>query len=290
MATSPRPAPTWRFGTKSLFLATLIIAIGLNIGRLGGPIIAVIWLGMCFAVWSAWCGRHWLTWSFVAAALIASVMPQDLRPRGPTHRATSLNNLRQLTLAIRNYEQAHGHLPPPYTVDGNGQPLHSWRVLILPYIEEHNLYSAIDLTKPWNHPDNLKLAVRMPAIYAGSVDYQKAMATQTTGCIAIIGNRTAWPPTGTRTLSEITDGLESTILVVESDLHRVHWMSPDDPTVQSVRPNPKPNTSILTGGPFQNALMAVDCSSRHRRIPSDTSFQDFLGVLIIDDGKLLPQD
>ena len=47
-------------------------------------------------------------------------------------------------------------LPPAYTVDAKGRPLHSWRTLILPYLEQEPLYQTIDLSKPWNDPANAK--------------------------------------------------------------------------------------------------------------------------------------
>jgi hypothetical protein len=65
-----------------------------------------------------------------------------------------MNNLKQIGLALHNYESKHGAYPPAYTVDAEGNPLHSWRVLILPYMEQQALYDAIDLTKPWNDPAN----------------------------------------------------------------------------------------------------------------------------------------
>ena len=55
-----------------------------------------------------------------------------------------------------NYEQAYNALPPAYTVDANGRPLHSWRTLILPYLEQESLYQTIDLSKPWNDPANAR--------------------------------------------------------------------------------------------------------------------------------------
>ena len=66
------------------------------------------------------------------------------------------NNLKQIALALLNYEQAHHALPPAYTVDAQGRPLHSWRTLILPYLDQESLYQTIDLSKPWNDPANAK--------------------------------------------------------------------------------------------------------------------------------------
>ena len=64
------------------------------------------------------------------------------------------NNLKQIALALRNYESVYHALPPAYTVDAEGKPLHSWRTLILPYLEQQALYDKIDLSKPWDDPAN----------------------------------------------------------------------------------------------------------------------------------------
>jgi hypothetical protein len=51
-------------------------------------------------------------------------------------RAVCANNLKQIGLGILNYESYHGFLPPPYLANDQGRPIHSWRVLILPFVEE----------------------------------------------------------------------------------------------------------------------------------------------------------
>jgi prepilin-type N-terminal cleavage/methylation domain-containing protein len=89
----------------------------------------------------------------IIAVLIALLLPAT-RSVGPAgRRAQCTSNLKQIAVALHNYEEAHKALPPGYTVDVNGRPLHSWRTLILPYLEQA-LYRTIDLSKPWNDPAN----------------------------------------------------------------------------------------------------------------------------------------
>ena len=88
--------------------------------------------------------------------LIALLLPA-VRTAGPAaRRAQCTNNLKQIALALHNYEQEHKALPPAYTVDATGRPLHSWRTLILPYLEQESLYRSIDLSKPWDDRSNAK--------------------------------------------------------------------------------------------------------------------------------------
>src|SRR5262245_5824738 len=92
----------------------------------------------------------------IIAALFALLLPATRTARPAARRAQCENNLKQIALALLNYEQDYHALPPAHTVDANGRPLHSWRTLILPYLEHEALYRTIDLSKPWNHPANAK--------------------------------------------------------------------------------------------------------------------------------------
>jgi len=72
------------------------------------------------------------------------------------------NNMRQMIEAFHHYHHVHGRFPPVYSVDKDGQPLHSWRVLILPYYrpgfrtesEYQGLYDQIRLDEPWDSEHN----------------------------------------------------------------------------------------------------------------------------------------
>lgn len=77
--------------------------------------------------------------------LIGMLLPAVGTPRTVSHSSTCLNNIRQIALAMLNYENANGHFPPAYIADENGKPMHSWRVLILPYLEQEALYKQLSL-------------------------------------------------------------------------------------------------------------------------------------------------
>ena len=80
-------------------------------------------------------------------------------------RGECQSNIREITLAIHDYQDDHGILPPICSRDKDRKPLHSWRVLLLPYLNENELYQRIDHSKPWDHPSNLPLHDLMPAIF-----------------------------------------------------------------------------------------------------------------------------
>ncbi|MBN9118010.1 MAG: DUF1559 domain-containing protein [Planctomycetes bacterium] len=127
-------------------------------------------------------------------------------------------------MAVVNYTETHGHFPPAYQVGPDGRPWHSWRVLILPFIEGHELFKRYRFDEPWDGPNNSRLANQMPKTLA----YSGAGQTTTTNYLAVVGKETMWPgPTG-RNRSDIKDALNETILIVENNGLGVHWMEPRD--------------------------------------------------------------
>jgi hypothetical protein len=107
--------------------------------------------------------------------------------------------------------------------------MHSWRVLILPFLDEQRLYNEYDFSEPWDGPNNSKLASKMPPTYACSSSathrYERG---ETTNYVAVVGPHTSWPGSVGRRFRDITDGLTYTILVVESNPAGVPWMAPID--------------------------------------------------------------
>ncbi len=159
---------------------------------------------------------------------LALLMPATRSAREAARRAQCTNNLKQIGLAMHNYHEANGTLPPAAITDKNGKPLLSWRVAILPYLESGDLYSRFHLDEPWDSPHNHSLLGAMPSIYACPSD--RTLKPETTGYQAVIGPRTAFTP-DYRPLpfQDFTDGLMNTVVVVET-YRGVPWTKPEDLT------------------------------------------------------------
>jgi hypothetical protein len=84
--------------------------------------------------------------------------------------AKSTDNLQRIGLAMLDYNDEHGRLPPAVVYNKNGKPLYSWRVLLLPYLGENGLYSQFHLNEAWDSPHNRTLLARMPDVYAHPKD------------------------------------------------------------------------------------------------------------------------
>ncbi len=168
----------------------------------------------------------------IIALLVAMLLPNVRFAREAARRSQCGNNLKQIGLALHNYHDEYGAFPPAYTVDANGKPLHSWRTLILPYLEQASLYEKIDLTKPWDDPANqFARDTKVCTYQCPSADTPEGK----TAYLAIVGPGSCLQATTGRKLAEITDSTAATLMVFEVDPeHAVHWMSPEDATESQV--------------------------------------------------------
>lgn len=134
------------------------------------------------------------------------------------------NRAKQLALALLNYAEENGHFPPAYTVDADGKPLHSWRVLILPYLEQKELYDRIRLDEPWDSEWNSQF--HNISIYTYQ-DPRLNFEPGQTVFSAVVGEGTVFDPKDEKgcSIGQIRDGMSNTILVVEKK-EPFCWMDP----------------------------------------------------------------
>ena len=157
------------------------------------------------------------------------VMVPIRRAQVADHRARSFNNIKQIGLAMHNYRATHNTFPPAYRAGADGKPLLSWRVLVLPYVEQKELYDQFHLDEPWDSPHNLPLAAKMPAIYAAPAAGSALAAEGKTTYQTLRGPGTMFPGGKGIKLDEITDGTSNTIMVAEVQPNRaVVWTQPSD--------------------------------------------------------------
>ena len=154
-----------------------------------------------------------------------------LTPAAATSMASrkmlSMNQLKNIGLAMHNYHTANGTFPPAYKADENGNPLLSWRVLILPYLEEADLYKQFHLDEPWDSEHNKPLIARMPTVYKNPGS--KIADEGRTNYLTVRGENTVFPGRESVTFKAISDGSSNTIMLVDaSDRKAVIWAKPDD--------------------------------------------------------------
>ncbi len=167
-------------------------------------------------------------------------------------RATnSVNNLKQIALAMLNHESACREFPAPAIRDRNGKPLLSWRVRILPYIDQAGLYKQFHLDEPWDSPHNRRLIGKMPWVYRCPLS--RSNEPGRTNYLLPVGNGAAFTAGKPTVLPDISDGTSDTLMVLEVDDDRaVIWTKPDD--WQYDPKEPFKGLGKLDGGKFHTAF------------------------------------
>jgi prepilin-type processing-associated H-X9-DG protein len=167
------------------------------------------------------------------------LLPATQRVQEASARARSQNNLKQIALAMHNYHSVNGALPPHaiYSKDGE-RPLLSWRVAILPYIEQQALYQQFKMDEPWDSPNNKPLIARLPEVYVFP-DAPPAKEPGRTYYQIFVGKGAAWEqrPKGFP-LTDFTDGTSNTLIIAEA-AEPVIWSKPDDLEFDANKPLPK---------------------------------------------------
>ena len=166
-------------------------------------------------------------------------------------------NLREIVLALQAYEAAHGSLPPAYTVDAHGNPLHSWRTLILPALDHAKVFKKIDFSKPWNDPANREVYETELEVF--QCPHAK-LGKNFTNYQILVGEDACFLPTKGRNMEDIYTGAGSgrTLILIEVGVDKaVHWMDPTDHAVDYLS-TPGP----LTNSPHGRVINAFFADGR----------------------------
>jgi hypothetical protein len=169
------------------------------------------------------------TWGIALATIVAGggmlFLPVCQQVHAAGTRALRLNRMQQIGMAMLNYNDAKGHLPPAAIRAADGRPLLSWRVAILPFLGEDALYERFHLDEPWDSAHNLTLLASMPDIYKYALISQAPR--DSTYFQVLVGPGTAFERDGLRFPQDFPDGMSNTITVVET-AEAVPWTKPAD--------------------------------------------------------------
>ncbi|MBI3865169.1 MAG: DUF1559 domain-containing protein [Planctomycetia bacterium] len=199
-----------------------------------------------------------------------------------------MNNIRNIAIALNNYHSTFGTLPPAYIADANGRPMHSWRVLILPYLDRVDLYARYRFDEPWNGPNNSKLHDVIVDPFCCPEDHGRGKSTSTSYA-AIVGPETIWPAPDSMKFDDVTDGLADTLLVVEVANSGIHWMEPRDLDASSM-PRKINDTSGKGISSRHPGLAVVAYASGHvRRLDERTPATTVEAMMTVRGGEAIPE-
>jgi prepilin-type processing-associated H-X9-DG protein len=220
---------------------------------------------------------------------IAMLVPAARSAQIAARRAQSVNNLKQIGLAMHNFLSSNGQFPADIR-SKDGKPLLSWRVQILPFIDQAALFNEVRLDEPWDSPHNKALLERMPATFAvpgrpgepGSTFYRGFKGTNTIFDPLV--------PKGV-TIQSITDGTSNTIAVVEAK-QAVPWTKPDSDLRFDHDPKLERTKALLSelGGHFTGGFNALFCDGSVRFIRVTVSLQVLQSLITRNGGEVISSD
>ena len=229
------------------------------------------------------------------------------RARKAAELEQSVNHLKLMGLALHNFHSAYGNFPPAIVYGPDGKPWHSWRVLILPFVEETPTYNQYDFTQPWDSPKNRALIEKMPAVYRDPINGETTGSD--THYAALVGEKTLFSPQGStiqiangsasdslfkgRRINEITDGTSNTIAIVPVDpARKIPWTKPEDIPVGDDFPGLGRPGGIFTPTRMDGAgvvpVLFVDGSVRS--LSNKTDVATIRALATINGGEILSKD
>ncbi len=200
----------------------------------------------------------------------------------------SSQRLHAIGIALHNYHRDHGTLPPAVVKDEAGRPLYSWRVLLLPYLEDIRIVKQFHLDEPWDSPHNRTLADQTPPWY---VTGHSMDPPGTTRYQAFVGPGTAFERAGL-TWADFPDGLGNTILIAEARTPVV-WSQPVDMKYAPEQPLPLLETGWTKPAEFLGCqigrkpagILVLMADGSTRMLPSDTNAMTLRALITRNGGE-----
>lgn len=209
----------------------------------------------------------------------ASPLARLLSPTA-ARRDTSKNNMKQLMLAHHNFHDVHNHFPAAVNNDKDGKPGLSWRVHLLPFLDQAPLFNAFHLDEPWDSEHNKKLVRMMPAVFRSPGSRADQFKTNYVGLRN--ENSMLSGDTGVR-IRDTTDGTANTFMFVEADdEHAVIWTRPDDLVFDPEHP-----AAGLVSPSLLSGFLAAMTDASIRVISADIDLQVLERLVIRNDGNVI---
>ena len=297
------PTKPFQFPLRQLLILTTICAAVLaavvQFGFVAFPV--AFCLGSAAALLlGAYYRSSWIFLGLAGAGIIAGILllPTCCIPRSVARRSQCSGHFKQIVVALHNYHDEYGSFPPAYIADAKGQPLHSWRVLLLPYIERADLYARYNFSEPWNGPNNRKLMAEMPHEFGCPSEPGPMNGRTETSYVAVVGPGTVWPGEKAVGLSQILDGTTNTLLVVEIHDSGICWLEPRDlhTSQMPLAINPPRGQGINSRHGSQDdqgpgkGVNAVFCDGHTQFLPNTLSSKSLRAMLTIGGGETVTWD
>ncbi len=215
--------------------------------------------------------------------------PEKPRLAGPKERAQSQRNLRAIAQAIQAYHLDKGHLPTDILDAKTKKPLLSWRVAILPYIEQRNVHKLLKLDESWDSETNKQMGMVRIKLFSAAVNVRGDDPAAMTYVKRFTGAGTLHQPGTDLDVTKAPDGRPMTLLLAEVG-DPVPWMKPDDPILEPAdAADPfKPKAPAVWKGPYANVVTVAFADTMSFSLKPDLPKDRVHSLIYWNDGMVLP--
>jgi prepilin-type processing-associated H-X9-DG protein len=222
------------FGVGTIAYVFALLAAAMTVFQ--GPLGLLPAAGV-LAAWSFWRRRGT---AGVAVRLVVVVtmiglpllaIPAVYASREATRQSQCMSQLKELALSILNFESAKGRLPMAHWRSASGNSTHSWRMLVLPYLEVASPWTRYRFDEAWDSDHNRHHVTNVTGGRFGCPLSAREFGRQTTNYFAVVDEQTVWPPQQGGLISDIHDGMATTVLLIEIPDKHTPWAKPDDLTL-----------------------------------------------------------
>jgi hypothetical protein len=222
-------------------------------------------------------------------AIGIEVINSQIREHRNARSRNCRGRLKQLAIALHCYIERYGTFPPAYVCDKNGRPMHSWRALLLPFLDvPQDVAAKYNFDEPWDSLNNRKITDVVVAHF--KCPFERMPDEPTTSYMMVVGPHTISDGPHSRKVSEITDGASNTIMLVEVTDSGVRWAEPRDLSFDDIhfRANAADRMGIATHD--SPGVFVAFCDARTEYLPNITPLEQLKAMLTIDGGEKIPKD
>jgi hypothetical protein len=212
-------------------------------------------------------------------AVTAALTPAIVAGNVANSRSRSIQNLRQIGLAFHNYHDTYKTFPAAVQIGPKNIP-HSWRITLLPFIDQGmSLYKAYRQDEPWDSENNKKVLAKIPEVYRCPLDGRGSVNTS---YFVFVGPETIFRSDRRASFADMTDGSSNVILAVESK-REVPWTKPDEIPFDPQQPVPQ------VGGWYPDGFNVVMGDGSVRFLSGSVDPQQLKLLIMSSDGVPIGQ-
>jgi prepilin-type processing-associated H-X9-DG protein len=221
-----------------------------------------------------------------AGILVALLLPAVQAARTAARRAASQNNMKQIGLAFHNYHDTYRVLPAAYQVDAEGKRTMSWRVAILPFLEQQQVFERYKSDQAWDSAVNQAVANMVIPTYKNPADGKGGMSE--TSYMVITGPGTLFEEGKQFTFTDVTDGLSNTILAVEVVGTGTNWAEPKDLDINTMAMKINSGGANSIGSPSPGGANVLFADGSVRFLSNNVLEQTLKAMITRNGGEVVP--